>query len=79
MEIKPTSGRFTVYAGAYLKQDSDVHNGGGTNETALLQAILDKAEEWGGLTLEVDGAILTEQLILHSNTTIRCANRNCGF
>ena len=79
MEIKPTSGRFTVYAGAYLKQDSDVHNGGGTNETALLQAILDKAEEWGGLTLEVDGAILTEQLIVHSNTTIRCANRNCGF
>ena len=79
MEIRPTSGRYTVYAGAYLKQDSDVHNGGGTNETALLQAILDKAEEWGGLTLEVDGAILTEQLILHSNTTIRCANRNCGF
>ena len=53
--------------------------GGGTDETELLQAILDKAEEWGGLTLEVDGAILTRGMAIHSNTTIHCANQNCGF
>ena len=77
--IVPSCGRFTVRASDYLKQDSDVMLGGGTDETELLQAVLDKAEEWGGLVLEVDGAILTRGLTVHSNTTIHCANQSCGF
>ena len=77
--IVPSYGRFTVRASDYLKQDSDVMLGGGTDETELLQAILDKAKEWGGLVLEVDGAILMRGMRLHSNTTIHCANQNCGF
>ena len=44
IDIQPTCGRATVYAGEYLLLDSDVSRGGGTNQTALLQAILDKAE-----------------------------------
>ena len=78
MNITPSYGKITVRASDYLKQDSSLQ-GGGTDETEILQAILDKAPEWGGLTLEVDGVILTRGFKLHSNTTIHCANQNCGF
>ena len=79
MNIIPALGKFTVRASDYLKQDSSISNGGGTDETEILQAILDKAVEWGSLVLEVDGVILTRGMRLHSNTTIHCANQNCGF
>ena len=32
MEIKASMGRYTVYASEYLKLDSDVLSGGGTDE-----------------------------------------------
>jgi len=64
-------------AGAHL--DSDVNKGGGTDDTALIQAILDRAPKLGALKLVVDGAILVKGLKVHSNTTIECLNRACGF
>ena len=40
MEIKASLGKYTVYASDYCKLDSNVLLGGGTNETEILQAIL---------------------------------------
>ncbi len=69
----------TIYASDYLKLDSDVYTGGGTDETELLQSLLDKAAEWGQLRLVMDGAALVSGLKVHSNTTIECMNKGCGF
>ena len=64
---------------AGAKLDSDVIKGGGTDDTALIQNILDRAPKLGTLKLVVDGAILVTGLKVHSNTTIECLNRACGF
>lgn len=64
-------------AGAHL--DSDVVKGGGTDDTELIQSILDRAPKLGSLKLVIDGAILVNGLRIHSNTTIECLNRGCGF
>lgn len=69
----------TIYASDYLKLDSDVYTGGGTDETELLQSLLDKATEWGQLRFVMDGAALVSGLKVHSNTTIECMNKGCGF
>ncbi|MHB0998558.1 MAG: glycosyl hydrolase family 28 protein [Armatimonadota bacterium] len=81
IEIKPEPGhgRFVVYASRYAKLDSNVIDGGGTDDTEILQAILDKAPEWGGLHLIMDGAALVSGLEVHSDTTIECENKSCGF
>jgi hypothetical protein len=64
---------------AGAKLDSDVTKGGGTEDTALIQSILDRAPKLGSLKLVVDGAILVKGLKVHSSTTIECLNRACGF
>lgn len=81
MNIVPSenNGRFVVYASAYARLDSSVTKGGGTDDTDIIQAILDKAPEWGGLHLVMDGAALVRGLHIHSNTTIECENKDCGF
>ena len=61
------------------KLDSNVITGGGTDDTQALQKILDLAHEHGGVHLIMDGAALITGLVLHSNTTIECLNRACGF
>ena len=71
--------RIVIASQAGAKLDSDVVRGGGTDDTALIQSILDRAPRLGSLTLLVDGAILTSGLRIHSNTTIQCLNRACGF
>jgi len=76
----PSSDARIVIAGeAGARLDSDVTIGGGTDDTALIQGILDCAPELGALKLVVDGAILVRGLKVHSNTTIECLNRGCGF
>ena len=73
-------GRHIVLASQTgAKLDSNVETGGGTDDTDILQAVLDKAIEWGSLHLIVDGAALTAGLRVHSNTTIECLNQSCGF
>lgn len=64
-------------AGARL--DSDVHTGGGTDDTRILQQVLDLAAAEGGVRLVMDGAALITSLRVHSNTTIECLNPGCGF
>ena len=59
--------------------DSDVRRGGGSDDTRFLQQALDRAGEDQPLELVMDGAALIRGLRLHSNTTIRCLNRACGF
>ncbi|NLH99659.1 MAG: hypothetical protein GX446_09235 [Chthonomonadales bacterium] len=61
------------------KLDSDVHHGGGTDDTLALQSVLDEAPRLGSLRLVMDGAALVRGLDVHSNTTIECLNPACGF
>jgi hypothetical protein len=68
---------YASQAGATL--DSNVHTGGGTDDTAALQRALDQAQEGAGVHLIMDGAALTTGLRVHSNTTIECLNPRCGF
>ena len=74
-----TEARVVIASEAGAKLDSDIAKGGGTDDTALIQSILDRAPKLGSLKLIVDGAILVKGLKVHSNTTIECLNRDCGF
>ncbi|MBR4748020.1 MAG: hypothetical protein IK083_00410 [Abditibacteriota bacterium] len=68
------------YASDYAVLDSHVEKGGGTDDTAALQSILDKARD--GRTpvrLVMDGAALITGLVIWPNTTIECINPSCGF
>lgn len=68
---------FASHTGAKL--DSNVNTGGGTDDTEIIQAILNKAPEMGSLHFVMDGAALVHGLNIHSNTTIECLNTSCGF
>ncbi len=61
------------------KLDSNVLTGGGTDDTLILQKVLDLALEHGGIHLIMDGAALITGLVVHSNTTIECLSKECGF
>jgi hypothetical protein len=74
-----TDARIIIASEVGAKLDSDVNKGGGTDDTALIQSILDRAPKLRSLKLVVDGAILVRGLKVHSNTTIECLNRDCGF
>lgn len=75
-----TSAIPVIYASeAGARLDSNVHTGGGTDDTAVLQAVLDKAREGRGVHLVMDGAALIHGLVVYSNTTITCPNKDCGF
>ena len=69
----------TLYASDYAKLDSSVITGGGTDQTEILQSLQDKALEWGRVKLVMDGAALIRGLQVHSNTTIECMDKSCGF
>lgn len=68
---------FASQTGAHL--NSNVITGGGDDDTAILQAVLDQAPACGGIVLIMDGAALVTGLRLYSNTTILCPNAGCGF
>jgi len=69
---------FASECGAAL--DSDVYLGGGTDDTEVLQAILDQASHLGRLHLVLDGAaLISKSLRIHSNTTIECPDKSCGL
>lgn len=68
-----------IYASSTgAKLDSDVHTGGGHDDTAPLQAAFDQARS-GPLELIMDGAALVSGLTIHSHTTVRCVSSSCGF
>ena len=69
----------TIYASDYAKLDSNVYTGGGTDQTEILQGLLDRALEFGRIRLVMDGAALVRGLKVHSNTTIECMDKSCGF
>ncbi len=74
------SSKYIVYASqAGAKLDSNVLTGGGTDDTAALQAVLEQAPKLGRLILVMDGAALVHGLTIYSNTTIECLNQSCGF
>src|SRR5262249_32071540 len=57
-------------AGAHL--DSDLMKGGGTDDTAVLQQLLDRAAGGKPLHLIIDGAALVGGLNVYGNTAIEC-------
>ena len=62
------------------KLDSSVLNGGGTDDTAVLQEFLDLAKDGEtSICLIMDGASLITGIKVYSNTTIRCISDTCGF
>ena len=70
----------TILASAIgARLNSDVIKGGGTDDTEVLQRVLDLADESHGIELVMNGCALVSGLRLHSNTTIRCLNQSCGF
>ena len=75
----PPDSHIVIASEAGAKLDSDVTKGGGTDDTALIQSILDRAPKLGSLKLVVDGPILVKGLKVHSNTTIECLTSDCGF
>ena len=68
-----------IYASSVAHLDSNVYTGGGTDDTAALQKVLDLARDGIGVHLIMDGAALVSTLVLYSNTTIECVNAECGF
>ncbi|MCQ2445814.1 MAG: hypothetical protein MJ141_02865 [Clostridia bacterium] len=66
-------------ASDYLKLDSSVFTGGGTDDTLALQALLDTAKNGDGVYITLDGAALVSHLTVYSNTTIECLSTDCGF
>lgn len=68
-----------VYASEVAVLDSNVYTGGGTDDTAALQSVLDYAKEGDGVWLVMDGAALVSHLVLYSNTVIECPTKDCGF
>src|SRR5690349_13108691 len=57
-------------AGAVL--DTDLVKGGGTDDTAALQAVLDRAAQGQPVHLVIDGAALVSGLNVYANTTLEC-------
>ncbi len=69
-----------ILASSFAKLNSNVHTGGGDDDTAAIQAVLDRAaDENIGIHLVMDGAALVSHLKVHSNTTIECLTKDCGF
>lgn len=69
-----------VLASSVARLDSSVDTGGGTDDTAALQAVLDEAKDENcGVWLVMDGAALITGLDVYSDTTIECLSRSCGF
>ncbi|MDD5367453.1 MAG: hypothetical protein PHQ40_00345 [Anaerolineaceae bacterium] len=74
-----TGSEFVVFAsraGAAL--DTNLTSGGGTDDTAVLQSILNKASPGSRLLLILDGPTRVSGLDIYSNTTLWCLD-GCGF
>lgn len=59
-------------AGAAL--DADLMRGGGTDDTAVLQALLDRAADGRRIHLYIEGVALVSGLNVYGNTTVECAS-----
>jgi hypothetical protein len=64
------AGTLASSAGAMM--DSDLINGGGTDDTAALQAVLNRASAGRPVHLVIDGAALVSGLNVYGNTTVEC-------
>ena len=61
---------FASSAGAHI--DSDLMKGGGTDDTAVLQGLLDDAASGKAVHLVIDGPALVSGLNVYGNTTVEC-------
>ena len=68
-----TGGTGFVFASAVgASLDTDLLKGGGTDDTAVLQAVLDRAAGGKPVHLVIDGAALVSGLNVYGNTSIEC-------
>ena len=75
-----TETTHVIYASKVASLNSDINDGGGNDDTAALQAVLDLAntEENRSIELVMDGVALVTKLRVWRNTIIRCLP-GCGF
>ncbi len=66
------AGASVLASSAGARLDSNLMTGGGTDDTAVLQRILDGAAAGKSVHLIVDGPALVSGLNIHSNTTVEC-------
>lgn len=69
---KAATGRVVYASTAGAALDSNLKTGGGTDDTAALQKILNRAESGTPLHLIIDGPALVSGLNVYSNTTLEC-------
>jgi hypothetical protein len=69
---EPPAGRVLYASRSGCALDSNINTGGGTDDTAALQAILDLAQDGKPLELVLDGVARISTLRVWRNTTIRC-------
>jgi hypothetical protein len=72
-EAKPTATFAAVASRSGAAMNSDLRQGGGTDDTAALQAVLDQGAN-RPVHLYIDGAALVSGLNVYSNTVIDCSN-----
>lgn len=70
--VRSLSRWYASTAGALL--DSNLMTGGGTDDTVILQRILDTGKDGSGVHLIVEGPALVGGLDLHANTTVECTS-----
>jgi hypothetical protein len=66
------TGRVVYASEAGAALDSNLMTGGGTDDTAVLQKILNRAEKGSALHLIIDGPALVSGLEIYSHTTVEC-------
>lgn len=71
-EVLPLKSGVVFASAANAALDSHLLNGGGTDDTATLQRVLDQAAEGHPIHLVIDGAALVSGLNVYGNTTIEC-------
>jgi len=69
---KPSVEHVALASQAGASLDTDLLSGGGTDDTAILQRLLNRAADGKGIHLIVDGPALVSGLSVYGKTTIEC-------
>jgi len=67
-----TAGGFVLASAAGAALNSNLRNGGGTDDTEVLQRVLNRASKGAPIHLVIDGPALVSGLDVYANTTIEC-------
>lgn len=71
-DAKQPVSRVTLASKAGASLDTDLLKGGGSDDTAILQRLLDRAVDGKGVHLIIDGPALISGLTVYGRTTVEC-------